>query len=59
MPSNANNQIAVRHYVTEGDYNTYRVGDWRRLPRTFNFGGRDLPGFGFEIDWKTVKKYAA
>jgi hypothetical protein len=40
VPNNANNQIALRHYVTEGDYGTYRVGDWRRLPSRFNFGGR-------------------
>jgi iron complex outermembrane receptor protein len=40
VPSNANNQVAIRHYVTEGDYGTYRVGDWRRLPPRFNFGGR-------------------
>ncbi len=39
-PANANNRVAVRNYVTEGDYGTYRVGDWRALPAKFNFGGR-------------------
>ncbi|WP_414662063.1 TonB-dependent receptor plug domain-containing protein [Horticoccus sp. 23ND18S-11] len=38
--SNANNRIAVRNYVTEGDYGTYRVGDWRSVPSKFTFGGR-------------------
>lgn len=40
VPTNANNRVAVRNYVTEGDYATYRVGDWRSLPDKLNFGGR-------------------
>jgi hypothetical protein len=40
VPNNANNRVAVRNYVTEGDYGTYRVGDWRSLPEKFAFGGR-------------------
>jgi hypothetical protein len=40
VPTNANNRIAVRNYVTEGDLGTYRVGDWRTLPRQMTFGGR-------------------
>ncbi|MBI5690454.1 MAG: TonB-dependent receptor plug domain-containing protein [Verrucomicrobia bacterium] len=39
-PNNANNQVALRNYATEGDYGTYRVGDWRRVPQKFTFGGR-------------------
>lgn len=41
VPNNANNRITVRNYITEGSYATYRVGDWRSLPRTVNFGGQD------------------
>ena len=37
---NANNRVIVRNYLTEGNYNTYRAGDWRKLPTTINFGGR-------------------
>ena len=40
VPSNANNRVAVRNYFTEGDYGTYRGGDWRSLPRQLNFSGR-------------------
>ena len=40
VASNANNRIAVRNYFSEGDYGTYRAGDWRTLPAKFNFGGR-------------------
>ncbi|MES2692818.1 MAG: hypothetical protein V4773_05040, partial [Verrucomicrobiota bacterium] len=40
VPTNANNRVAVRNYVTEGDIGTYRVGDWRSLPSQMNFGGR-------------------
>jgi iron complex outermembrane receptor protein len=39
-PANANNRINVRNYLTEGNYGTYRVGDWRRLPSTIAFDGR-------------------
>jgi hypothetical protein len=39
-PNNANNRLTVRNYLTEGDYGTYRVGDYRRLPKTVNFDGR-------------------
>ncbi|MBI5692225.1 MAG: TonB-dependent receptor plug domain-containing protein [Verrucomicrobia bacterium] len=39
-PSNTNNRVTVRNYLTEGDYGTYRVGDWRRLPATIAFDGR-------------------
>ena len=39
-PINPNNRVTVRNYLTEGDYGTYRVGDWRRLPSTLTFGGR-------------------
>lgn len=38
-PNNVNNRITTRNYLTEGDYGTYRVGDWRNLPPTVNFGG--------------------
>jgi iron complex outermembrane recepter protein len=32
---NANNQISVRHYVTDiNDYNQFRLGDWRDVPDT-------------------------
>lgn len=40
VPSNANNRLTVRHYLTEGDHGTYRTGDWRKLPTTVNFDGR-------------------
>ena len=39
-PSNANNRINVRNYLTEGSTGTYRAGDWRSLPSTINIGGR-------------------
>ena len=39
-PSNPNNRITVRNYLTEGNYGTYRTGDWRSLPETITFGGR-------------------
>ena len=38
--SNVNNRITVRHYLTEGDFGTYRAGDWRRLPSSLSFDGR-------------------
>jgi hypothetical protein len=40
VPNNVNNRITVRNYITEGDFGTYRVGDWRKLPSTINFGGQ-------------------
>lgn len=40
LASNANNRVAVRNYFTEGNLDTYRAGDWRRLPQSFAFGGR-------------------
>ncbi len=40
LASNANNRVAVRNYFTEGQLDSYRAGDWRRLPKSFNFGGR-------------------
>ena len=39
-PSNANNRVTVRNYLTEGSYETYRAGDWRALPASVTFGGR-------------------
>ncbi|MSU51313.1 MAG: hypothetical protein EXS37_19870 [Opitutus sp.] len=39
-PINANNRVIVRNYLTEGNYETYRAGDWRKLPKSFAFGGR-------------------
>ncbi|HEY1110421.1 MAG TPA: hypothetical protein VGE76_17350, partial [Opitutaceae bacterium] len=39
-PNNINNRITVRNYITEGDYGTYRVGDYRRLPERITFDGR-------------------
>ena len=39
-PFNTNNRVTVRNYLTEGDYKTYRVGDWRSLPATINFLGK-------------------
>ncbi len=39
--NNVNNRITVRNYIAEGNYATYRVGDWRSLPATVNFLGRD------------------
>ncbi|MES2692254.1 MAG: hypothetical protein V4773_02195, partial [Verrucomicrobiota bacterium] len=43
VPNNANNLVAVRYYLTEGDYGTYRMGDYRRVPSTINFEGRSYP----------------
>ncbi len=40
-PNNANNRITVRNYLTEGSWATYQVGDWRKLPSTVTFGGKD------------------
>ena len=40
-PNNPNNRLTVRNYLTEGDYGTYRVGDYRRLPKTIAFDGRE------------------
>ena len=42
LASNANNRVTVRNYLTEGDYATYRAGDWRALPARFAFGGRSF-----------------
>ena len=39
---NPNNRITVRNYITEGSWATYRVGDWRKLPKTINFDGRSF-----------------
>jgi iron complex outermembrane recepter protein len=39
-PNNANNRITVRNYITEGSWATYRVGDWRVLPKAIAFDGR-------------------
>jgi iron complex outermembrane receptor protein len=39
LPTNLNNRVAVRNYLTEGSYGTYRAGDWRSLPSSLNFGG--------------------
>ncbi len=39
-PNNVNNRVIVRNYLTEGNYETYRAGDWRKLPASFTFGGR-------------------
>lgn len=41
-PSGVNNRVIVRNYLTEGNYATYRAGDWRRLPSTINFDGRSF-----------------
>ncbi len=41
IASNANNRLTTRYYVTEGDFGTMRTGDWRKLPKTVSFGGRD------------------
>ena len=41
VPNNVNNRITVRNYITERDFGTYRVGDYRKLPTTVNFGGRE------------------
>lgn len=43
LPSGANNRITVRNYLTEGDYSTYRVGDWRSLPSAVTFEGKSYP----------------
>ncbi len=40
-PNNANNRITVRNYLTEGSWATYRVGDWRSLPKVIPFDGRE------------------
>ncbi|MSU24388.1 MAG: hypothetical protein EXS32_11265 [Opitutus sp.] len=39
-PINPNNRVTVRNYLTEGNYDTYRVGDWRSLPRQISFLGQ-------------------
>ena len=39
-PINANNRVTVRNYITEGNYDTYRVGDYRSLPKIITFGGQ-------------------
>ena len=43
VPSNANNRVLVRNYLREGDYSTYRVGDWRSLGSTITFLGQTYP----------------
>ena len=43
LASAANNRIAVRNYIAEGQLDSYRAGDWRQLPKSFNFGGRAYP----------------
>ena len=42
-PSNPNNRVNVRNYLTEGSYGTYRTGDWRSLPPSLTIGGRTYP----------------
>jgi hypothetical protein len=42
-PTNANNRILVRNYLTEGNYDTYRAGDWRSVPSSFTFAGQAYP----------------
>ena len=39
-PSAVNNRVTVRNYITEGDYGTYRGGDWRSRRKTILCGGR-------------------
>jgi iron complex outermembrane recepter protein len=41
VPNNPNNRITVRNYLTEGNYGTYRVGDYRQLPKTVTFDGQE------------------
>jgi hypothetical protein len=43
LPSGVNNRISIRNYITEGNYSTYRVGDWRSLPSAVTFQGRSYP----------------
>ena len=40
LPSDPNNRITARNYITEGSWATYRVGDWRALPNPIAFDGR-------------------
>ncbi len=40
--ANPNNRVAVRNYFTEGNYNSYRAGDWRTLPKKLTFAGRSF-----------------
>jgi iron complex outermembrane receptor protein len=43
LPTGVNNRITVRSYLTEGNYFTYRVGDWRSLPPTVTLEGKSYP----------------
>lgn len=49
QPSNPNNRVNVRHYITEGKHGTYRAGDWRSLPKTISFAGQT-----YETAWGNV-----
>ena len=40
LPSAVNNRIVVRNYFNGANLDAIRAGDWRRLPRAFNFAGR-------------------
>ena len=40
-PNNVNNRFTVRNYITEGSPATYRVGDWRTLPKAVTFRGQE------------------
>ena len=48
-PSNANNRVTVRYYLDEGNFSTYRAGDWRTLPKTITFNGQT-----YETAWGNV-----
>jgi len=40
VPSQVNNRISVRNYLTEGDTGTYRAGDWQKLPTSITVGNQ-------------------
>ena len=45
-PENVNNRITTRHYVTEGNPESFTLGDWRRVPRRVT-----VDGAGYDVGW--------
>jgi iron complex outermembrane receptor protein len=38
-PENPNNRLTTRHYVTEGNPESFVIGDWRQVPRQITVDG--------------------
>ncbi|MDO8539337.1 MAG: hypothetical protein Q7S40_02770 [Opitutaceae bacterium] len=45
-PENVNNRIITRHYVTEGNPESFVIGDWRQVPRQIS-----VDGTAYDVAW--------